>query len=194
MVTTMIVPAVAAVAAAVAFLLMALRGFAALVHSAVFDSALPYNDPTSVLPSFPMAIMLVTLLLAALSLTMAVSPSTFTLRKGESATYQVTITSTSAPVGLWRFGSLTWSDTSGSYRAYSPIAVRAAAFSAPAATTGSGVSGSASFGVNFGYTGAYTAAAHGLVPATVTSDSVLQDVGQTFSPSDVGTGGAGCQR
>jgi subtilisin family serine protease len=120
----------------------------------------------------------------------SVSPSTFSLRKGESATYQVTITNASAPIGAWRFGSLTWLDTSGTYSAYSPIAVRASEFSAPAAITGSGVSGSASFDVKFGYTGAYAAAAHGLVPATVTSDNVLQDVDQTFNPSDVGTGGA----
>ena len=38
-----------------------------------------------------------------------------------------------------------------------------------------GVSGSLSFPVQFGYTGAYHAAAHGLVPATLTNDNVLQD-------------------
>ena len=37
--------------------------------------------------------------------------------------------------------------------------------------------------MNFGYTGAYTAAPHGLVPATVTSDNVLQDPDQTFDPA-----------
>jgi hypothetical protein len=57
-------------------------------------------------------------------------------------------------------------------------------FSAPAEIDGSGESGSASFDVQFGYTGSYTAAAHGLVPATVTSDSVVQDPDQNFDPND----------
>ncbi len=43
------------------------RGFASLIHSAVFDSALPYNDPATVLPSMALSVMLVNLLLAALS-------------------------------------------------------------------------------------------------------------------------------
>ncbi len=120
----------------------------------------------------------------------SVEPSTIRLRSGESATYQVTIVNQSAPVGQWRFGSLTWRDKTGNYNVYSPIAVKGALFSAPAALTGSGESGSASFDVKFGYTGSYTAAPHGLVPATVTSDNVLQDPDQTFNPGDVATGGA----
>ena len=35
-----------------------------------------------------------------------------------------------------------------------------------------------SFGGRFGYTGSYAAAAHGLEPATVTTDNVLQDPDQ----------------
>jgi len=62
--------------------------------------------------------------------------------------------------------------------------VKAALFSAPAEVSGSGESGSASFDVSFGYTGDYTAAAHGLEPATVTSDTVVQDPDQTFNPND----------
>lgn len=119
-----------------------------------------------------------------------VSPSSFRLKRGDTATYEVTITNVSAPIGEWRFGSLTWQDKTGHYDVYSPIAVKGALFSAPEEITGSGESGSASFDVSFGYTGSYTAAAHGLEPATVTSDNVLQDPDQTFDPSDVGTGGA----
>jgi len=119
-----------------------------------------------------------------------VSPSSFRLKKGQSATYEVTITNVSAPSGEWRFGSLIWKDETGHYDVYSPIAVKAAMFSAPAAISGSGETGTASFDVLFGYTGSYVAAAHGLEPATVTSDNVLQDGDQTFSPDDVATGGA----
>jgi hypothetical protein len=57
-------------------------------------------------------------------------------------------------------------------------------FGAPALVTGSGESGSASFDVAFGYTGSYSAAAHGLEPAIVISDNVVQDPDQDFDPTD----------
>ncbi len=113
-----------------------------------------------------------------------VSPSSFRLKKGDMATYEVTIKNVSAPIGEWRFGSLTWSDKTGHYDARSPIAVRAALFNAPAGIDAGGESGSASFTVSFGYTGSYAAAAHGLEPATVTSDTVVQDPDQEFDPND----------
>ncbi|HSQ68504.1 MAG TPA: S8 family serine peptidase, partial [Steroidobacteraceae bacterium] len=113
-----------------------------------------------------------------------VSPSTLRLKPGQSATYEVTITNLSAPVGQWFFGSLTWADKTGHYQVRSPIAVKAAMFGAPALVTGSGESGSASFDVAFGYTGIYSAAAHGLEPAIVVSDNVVQDPDQTFNPND----------
>lgn len=123
----------------------------------------------------------------------SVSPSRLTLRQGQSATYKVTITNESATIGEWRFGSLTWTDRTGLYDVYSPIAVKAALFEAPAELLRSGESGNVSFDIKFGYTGDYTAAAHGLEPATVTIDNVLQDGPEdpaVFSPSDVATGGA----
>jgi len=113
-----------------------------------------------------------------------VSPSSFSLKRGQSATYEVTITNVAAPAGEWSFGSLTWQDKTGHYEVYSPIAVKGALFSAPAAVSGSGESGATSFDVSFGYTGSYTAAAHGLEAATVTSDNVVQDPDQSFDPND----------
>lgn len=115
-----------------------------------------------------------------------VTPSVLRLKSGRSATYEVTITNVSAPIDEWRFGSLTWRDKAKNslYDVYSPIAVKAALFKAPAEISGSGEDGSASFQVKFGYTGSYSAAAHGLVPATVTTDNVLQDPDQTFNSGD----------
>jgi len=55
----------------------------------------------------------------------SVSPSTLKLKSGQQATFEVTITNVSAPIGGWSFGSLTWNDTTGNYSVYSPIAVRA---------------------------------------------------------------------
>ena len=117
-----------------------------------------------------------------------VSPSSITLRRGQSATFTVTVTNVRAPIGSWRFGSLTWKAKGYSVR--SPIAVKGALFDAPDEVSGTGTSGTLSFPVKFGYTGSYTAAAHGLVPATVTHDNVLQDPNQTFDPADVAAGGA----
>jgi len=113
-----------------------------------------------------------------------VSPSTLRLKPGQSKTYEVTVTNSSAPVGEWRFGSLTWSDTTGHYDVYSPIVVSGGLFSSESAINGTGESGSASFDVAFGYTGNYTAFPIGLLPAVVTTDNVLQDPDQSFNPND----------
>lgn len=111
-----------------------------------------------------------------------VEPSRFTIAPGETFSYTVTITNESAPIGEWRTGSLEW--RSGGYKAYSPIAVNAALFDSPDEVDGSGVDGSTSFDVTFGYTGSYTAEAHGLEPAIVTDDAVVQDPDQNFDPTD----------
>lgn len=114
-----------------------------------------------------------------------VSPSSFRLMSGQSVTYEVTITNVDAPTDEWRFGSLTWSDATGHYDVYSPIAVKAGLFSAPAEVTGELTVGSTSFDVNFGYTGSYAAAPHGLVADDPTSGEIGQDPDQTYpSPDD----------
>ncbi len=117
-----------------------------------------------------------------------VSPDNIKLQPGERATYTVTITNVSAPIGEWRHGSLTW--RSGGYKVRSPISVKGASLAAPGDVTESGVDGSGSIPVRFGYTGDYTAAAHGLEPATVESGNVLQDPDQNFELADVEAGGA----
>jgi subtilisin family serine protease len=113
-----------------------------------------------------------------------VNPSSFKLKTGQSLTYEVTVTNVSAAPDTWAFGSLTWEEKTGNYSVYSPIAVRGSLFSAPPSIAGFGESGAASFDVSFGYTGDYTAAGHGLEPATVTQDNVVQDPDQTFDPTD----------
>ncbi len=102
-----------------------------------------------------------------------VSPKVITLGPGDSATFTVTITRTSAPFDDWRFGWLTWN--AAGYRARSPIAAQALKIAAPDEILGEGTSGSTSFEVGFGYTGAYSANAHGLVAARETADTVVDD-------------------
>ena len=118
-----------------------------------------------------------------------VSPSSFRLKSGQSVTYEVTITNAGAPAGEWRFGSLTWSDKTGAYDVYSPIAVKAALFASPAEVLGSGVDGSASFDVSFGYTGSYAAAPHGLSPDVPTDGLISQDPDQDYPSGDDGANG-----
>ena len=118
--------------------------------------------------------------------TAVVSPATLTLAPGASATYTVTFTNVSATTGEWRFGDLTWKGRG--YQVRSPIAVKGVQLAAPPEVTGVGADGSATFDVKFGYTGAYTAAAHGLVAATATSGIVVQDPDQTPFTADDGGG------
>jgi subtilisin family serine protease len=118
----------------------------------------------------------------------AVSPSTLRLKSGQSASYAVTITNVTAPIGEWRFGSLTWSDTTGNYDVYSPIAVRGTLLGAPDAVSGSGTSGSGSFDVTFGYTGDYTALPHGLAADAPVLGDISQDPDQTYPSTDDGVG------
>ena len=120
-----------------------------------------------------------------------VSPSTLRLKRGQSASYEVTITSVSAPAGEWRHGSLTWNERTGNYSVYSPIAVKGALFSAPATVGGSGVAGSASFDVNFGFTGDYAAAPHGMVAPAALSGAIGQDPDQTYPSGDDAPGPGG---
>jgi len=104
----------------------------------------------------------------------SVSPSSFTVGPGESATYEVTISATTAAVlNQWTFGSLTWSH-GGEYSVSSPIAVRPVAFSAPAEVSvgAAEADGSVSYDVEFGFSGNFNAAAHGLEGAEVQPDSV----------------------
>jgi subtilisin family serine protease len=111
-----------------------------------------------------------------------VSPRVVRLAPGESATVTIQFTNVRAPLDEWRFGNLTW--WGGGYKVTSPIAVKGVALSSPAEVTGSGTEGTASFDLQFGYDGAYSAAAHGLVPVTGVAGSVDQDPDQEFDPGD----------
>lgn len=104
----------------------------------------------------------------------SVSPGTLMLDNGESASYEVTFTSTeAAALDAYAFGNLTWSDGAG-HDVRSALVVRPLQLAAPSEVGGAGATGSINFDVAFGYTGDYAAGAHGLEPAGLT-DGIVED-------------------
>ena len=108
----------------------------------------------------------------------AVSPPSISVGPGQSASYDVTLSSVSGPLDLWRFGSLTWD--SGTHSVYSTLAVRPSSVTAPPQVTDFGVTGTLSFPVEFGYTGAYSPGVHGLRLPLVVDGFVEPDPTKTF--------------
>ena len=99
--------------------------------------------------------------------TVTVSPTHLVIPPGKSKSFTVQITRTSASLGAWTFGSLTWVEAKGrtsphNHSVRSNIAVRPVAAAAPAEVAGSGTSGSLAVSVMPGYTGTLTATPHGL--------------------------------
>jgi hypothetical protein len=106
----------------------------------------------------------------------SVSPSSLTLAPGETKSFQVTFTRTTAPLNTYTAGHLTW--TSGSTKVRSPLVVRPTPLSAPAEVSSNG--SPVSWQVTPGYNGPLTAAVGGLLPATQTPWTVQQDPDQSF--------------
>ncbi len=114
-------------------------------------------------------------------MTVEVVPSTITVRPGASASFTVKMTRTTATLNSYAFGSLTW--TGGGYSVRSPIAVRPVAIAAPGQVNGTGVDGTATYNVQFGYNGPFAAAPHGLVASTSFNGTIATN--QTLSYSVV---------
>jgi subtilisin family serine protease len=113
----------------------------------------------------------------------AVNPSSLTLASGASASYTVTFTSTrSAVFNAYTFGSLTWSD--GTHSVRSPIAVRPVPLAAPSEIAGTGVSGSSTYSVKFGYTGQFSATPQGLQAAHTETRTLADDPTNDFNVDD----------
>ena len=92
-----------------------------------------------------------------------VSPATLSLQPGETKAFTVAFTTTTAVPGNYLGGQLTWSGGGVSVR--SPIVIRPVALAAPTQVSGS-------YTVTFGYTGAFSAAPRGLIPANAAAGSV----------------------
>ena len=119
----------------------------------------------------------------------SVSPKHFTMKPGDVQQLEITITNVGAPSGEWRFGAMELKGWGYSVR--SPIAVKGALFDAPPAVAGEGESGDTSFDVLFGYSGAYSAAPHGVVASDVKVGQIGQDPDQTYPSGDDAPGPGG---
>ena len=111
-----------------------------------------------------------------------VSPSSFTIDPGETTSYTVTFTRTTATANAYVGGQLTWTD--GTHAVRSPMVVKPVALAAPANLSSTG--GPISYQVKFGYTGTFSATPRGLIPATLTSGSVGDDPADNFTQSGQG--------
>jgi subtilisin family serine protease len=107
-----------------------------------------------------------------------VSPSSLTINPGQTKTFTVSFTRTTADLNTYAGGQLTWTD--GSHDVRIPLVIKPVALAAPAEVSGTG--DAISYNVKFGYTGAFAAAARGLIPAQTFAGSVSTDADGTFHP------------
>jgi subtilisin family serine protease len=114
--------------------------------------------------------------------TTTVNPTTLTLAPGASASFTATFTRTTGTLNAYAGGQLRWSD--GNHTVRSPITVRPVALLAPPQVSGTG--GPISYNVTFGYTGTFTASPRGLVAAVTANGTVVDDPGDSFSPTGPG--------
>jgi hypothetical protein len=104
-----------------------------------------------------------------------VSPSTLTFgAAGESKSYTVTFTRTTAPLDAFATGSLTW--TSGATTVRSPIAVQPVTIVAPASASGTGTYGSVDVTVTPGGDGDIPLTTTGLTAGTLQPDPTVGGV------------------
>ena len=107
----------------------------------------------------------------------ATSPSTITLNPGQSANFTVTLTRNTGTLNQYAFGNggfLIWTEDGGAGRKVRiPMVARPVALAAPAQVAGAGES--ISYGIVFGYDGAFAAAARGLIPASTSAATVADD-------------------
>ncbi|NND37498.1 MAG: S8 family serine peptidase [Gammaproteobacteria bacterium] len=112
-----------------------------------------------------------------------VTPSVLSLGTGEVGTFDVTLSTSSADLYEWQFGSLSWNDPT--HVVHTPIAVRPVPFLAPVESIASGRSGSLQFDVQFGYTGTYEADVAGLAAPFILENITVADDptnGYVFDP------------
>ncbi len=97
-----------------------------------------------------------------------ITPAVLTLAPGQTGTFAIKFTRTTAALNTYTGGQLTWTD--GVHNVRIPMVVKPVALGAPTQVSGAG--DPISYNVSFGYTGPFTATARGLLPATTFNGSV----------------------
>ncbi|MBP1694185.1 MAG: peptidase and subtilisin kexin sedolisin, partial [Chloroflexi bacterium] len=95
--------------------------------------------------------------------TVIVNPASLTLNPGQTASFDVTFTRTTAALNAYTGGQLTWTD--GTHNVRIPLVIQPVPLAAPAQVSGS-------YNVKFGYDGPFTATPRGLVPAATFTGSI----------------------
>jgi subtilisin family serine protease len=111
-------------------------------------------------------------------MTIDVVPGSLSLGPGQSASFDVTATYQSGMLDGWRFGSLRW--VSETHDVFSPVVVRPTSIVAPQEITTLGGTGTLTFDVEFGYSGAYSPQVHGLNLPGIFPGYVESDPDKTF--------------
>jgi hypothetical protein len=114
--------------------------------------------------------------------TATVHPSRLVVLPGRSATFRLALTRTTAPLGRYTFGSLTWSGRDGVV-VRSPVVVRPVALRAPVTAVGRSGSGAVTLAVRPGYTGTLTARVTGAAAASVERFTLSNPTSEGFDPS-----------
>jgi Fibronectin type-III domain len=113
-------------------------------------------------------------------ITVSFNPAVLPIAAGETKEIEITFRRTTATLGSYAGGQITFSGGGNSVRI--PAVIRPVAIATPAEVTSTG--GPVSWDVKTGYDGSLSASVAGLVPATQTPYTVAQDPDQTFNPAD----------
>ena len=104
--------------------------------------------------------------------TAVVTPSALTLNPGETKSFTLKLTATTAVLDQWNYGSLTWTD--GVHVVRSPVTARAGkSITSPASFDVTTASGSKMFTIRTAFSGRPTANKGGMKPATMGAAAVL---------------------
>ena len=103
-----------------------------------------------------------------------VDPPTLNLGSGESGDYALSFQVGATTLEAWSFGRINWSD--GTHDVGSPVAVRPVIMRAPEEISLEGANGTGILAADFGYSGEYFAAVHGLnEPFFIAADAFVED-------------------
>ncbi|MDW5416792.1 S8 family peptidase [Iodobacter sp. CM08] len=107
--------------------------------------------------------------------TAAVSPATLSLAPGESKSFTVTLSRTTAPRNVYQYGALVWSD--GTHTVRSPLTAKASLLAAVSQLSSEEASGSKVITIATGSDGKLTLTKGGLKEATLSSGAIATDSG-----------------